>query len=217
MIKEKISKFVFNGFFLLPLLFAATDLYAQKTVNSGAQTAGFVIAADNTTDEPVIHYQRNISMLAGIDDVVSLSVFASGRVHVHYPIYMKKAGDYEMQLDDVELTALIQSLSAKGLLDFNEKAVKEKIQAAENAKRKKGELLVISDAVETVVDIRLDEFQKNKTSKKITKFHKQFKWKNIEQDAKRHKNNIEITNANRSIEQLKSVMKDKRLVKRPQR
>ena len=217
MIKVKMQKLLITGL-LLPLLLAASDAYAQKKVISGIDSAGFVIAAQGTSsdskaDEPVIYYQQNIQMLADIKDRISMSIFSDGRVFVHYPVYMKKAGDYEMQLDEPELLTLIQSLSGNGVLDFDEKKVKEKVQAVKNARRAKGELFVISDAVETVVDIRLDEYQKNKTSKIIKKFHKQFRWKNIEQDAVHYKNIAEIASAYRSVKHLQTMMQDKRLVK----
>ena len=205
---------------LLTLLLATTDAYAQKKVISSVDTAGFIIAAEEISvggesadGEPVIHYQLNVDMLANVDDRLSMSVFPSGLVQVHYPVYMKKAGDYEMQLDDSELITLVQSLSTNGMLEFDEKNVKEKIQRVKNARRAKGELYVVSDAVEVVVDIKLDEYQKNTKSKKIKKFHKQFKWRNIEHDAERHKSVDEITNAYRSVEDLQTMMRDVRLVK----
>lgn len=200
---------------LLPLLLAVTDSYAQKKVISSAESAGFIIEAVGAPvdKEPVVHYQLNIDMLADVDDRLSMSIFASGRVHVHYPVYMKKTGDYEMQLDEAELLTLIQSLSGNGVLDFDEKLVKEKIQAVKNKRRAKGELFAISDSVETVVDIKLEEYQKNKSSKKITKFHKRFKWKNIEQDAVHYKETVEIENAYKSVKHLRAMTRDVRLVK----
>lgn len=205
---------------LLILLLATTDAFAQKKVISGADTAGFVIATEevsagskSTDSEPVIHYQLNVDMLANVDDRLSMSVFPSGLVQVHYPVYMKKAGDYEMQLDESELITLVQSLSTNGVLEFDEKNVKEKIQRVKNTRRAKGEVYVVSDAVEIVVDVKLDEYQKNTKSKKIKNFHKQFKWRNIEQDAKRYKDTAEITGAYESIKHLRSMMRDDRLLK----
>lgn len=213
MIKEKLTKFITYGFLLLPLMVMVTDLHARKSVSSGAQTAGFVIAADDSVDELIIHYQRDVLMLAGIDDGVSMRIYASGRVLVHYPVYMKRAGDYQMQLDDEELITLIQSLSMHGVLDFDEKKVKEKIRKKEKSRRMRGEVFVISDAVDTRVDITLDEYQENSASKKIIKFQKRFNWRNIEQDAQQHKDLIEITGVYKSIQYLKLMMKDNRLLK----
>ena len=203
-----------NYFLLVFLLLNAPVLLAQKIVDSGANSAGFRFATDLTEAEPVIHYQQNIQMLSGIDDRPSLKVFGSGRVVVHFPVYMKKAGDYEMQLDDEELVDLIQSLSSNGVMDFDKNKVKSNVQSYKNELRKKGVLYEVSDAVETVIDIRLDEFQKNNKTKNIKSFYKQFKWKNIEQDAARYKQDSDITDAHDSVSHLNRMMKDVRLRKR---
>ncbi|MCK5665428.1 MAG: hypothetical protein KAI17_18195, partial [Thiotrichaceae bacterium] len=158
--------------------------------------------------------QQNIHMLSSITDRPSLSIFGDGQVIVHYPVYMKKAGDYEMWLDDAELVNLIRALSSDGIMDFDEKKVKEKVQSYKKTLKAKGQFYEISDAVETIVDIYLDEFQKNKASKKMKNFHKKFKWKNIEHDAARFKHDIDIIKANNSIENLNVLMKDERLLKR---
>ena len=177
----------------------------------------FLFATDNAASDPVIHYQQNIHMLSAVDDLPSLRVFGNGRVLVHYPAYMKKAGDYEMQLNDAELVNLIQSLSSNGVMDFVEAKVKAKKQAFEKALKAKGQFYAISDAVETIVNINHDEYQKNKTSKKIKDFHKKFSWKNIEHDANRYQHDLDITKANKAISDLKVLMKDDRLLKRAPR
>lgn len=214
MITEKLKKFIFNGCLLISMSVAAAPLHAKKIVISGDHDAGFIIAADKNASEPVIHYQQNIEMLAGMNDRVSISIFGNGRVLVHYPVYMKRAGDYEMQLDETELLDLIQELSGNGVMDFDEQKVRGKVQTYKKALREKGEFYEISDAVETVVDIQLDEYQKNNKSKKLKKFHKKFAWKNLEQDASRYAHDTEITKANNSVTHFKALMKDNRLIKR---
>ena len=198
------------------LLLNASGVCAQKIVNSGEQSAGFRFATEAGVNEPVIHFQQNIQMLSGIDDRPVVRVYGNGRVTVHYPVYMKKAGDYEMQLDEAELVALIQSLSSNGLMVFDAKKVKDKIKQYKKAEKAKGQFHAISDAVESVIEIKLDEYQENNKAKKIEKFHKQFRWKNIEHDAARYKHDSEIIKANNSVTHFKGLMKDKRLLKRGQ-
>ena len=206
-----------SALLLFSLLFVSSVLYAQKIIDSSDLSAGFSFADNDAVTEPVIYYQQNIQMLSGINDRPSLSVFGNGRVLVHYPAYMKKAGDYEMQLDDVELVNLLQSLANNGIIGFDENKVKADLKAYKKALKDKGQFYEISDAEETIIDIKFDEFQKNKTSKKIKGFHKQFKWKNIEHDASRYKHDKDITKANNSVTKLKGLMKDARLVKKDQR
>ncbi|GMR01384.1 MAG: hypothetical protein BMS9Abin19_0763 [Gammaproteobacteria bacterium] len=217
MYKFKAKKYFYSCLLLVFLLSNAPVLLAQRIVDSGVQSAGFRFSTDKAAAVPIIHYQQNIQMLSGVDDRPSLKVFGSGRVVVHYPAYMKKAGDYEMQLSIVELVALIHSLSSNGIMDFDEKKITDKIKIDKKASIKKGEYYKVSDSVESVVDIRLDEYQKNTASVKLKGFSKHFKWKNIEHDAIRFKNVSEVARANLSIVHLKALMKDARLVKRVQR
>jgi len=194
----------------------APVLLAQKIIESSAQSAGFVYATDESVSEPVIHFQQNIEMLAQTDDRPSLQVFGNGRVLVHYPVYMKKAGDYEMQLADQELAALLDELSRDGVIDFDETKVKQAVSEEQKLARAKGEFYAVSDAVETVIVIRLDEYQKNSSSPKIKKLKKDFRWKNIEQDAVHYRNNKAILKANNSVAKIKGLMNDQRLLKKGQ-
>jgi len=206
---------------LLVLMFSilnVSSLHAQKIVASGNKSAGFRFSTEisdsaHVSVRPIIHYQQNIAMLSGIDDRPSLSVYGDGHVVVHYPEYMKKAGDYEMKLSDDELVGLIQSLSENGVLDFDEDKVKKDIRAKRKAHKERGQFYAISDATETVVEVRLDEYQKNKLSKRIKNFNKRFRWKNIEHDAARFKQQRDIVDANRATLRFQGMMKDSRLKK----
>ena len=193
-----------------------TDSFAQKiSVESGQQTAGFSFTVDGSEAEPVIYYQRNIEMLSTTADKVSLSVYGDGRVLVHYPVYMKKAGDYEMHLSNAELENLLKALSRNGIMDFEENEVREKVKAEKKALRAKGRFFSISDTVETNIDIKLVDYRKNASSAIQKNFYKKFKWDNIEHDA-RYYNNTALTKANNSVLLLKGFTEDRRLVRKGQ-
>lgn len=211
MSQSKTIKHFFTALLPMFLLFNTSVLFAQKIVASGEQLAGFRFD-DTASAAPIIEYQQNIDMLSVVDDKPSLRVYGNGHVLVHNPIYMKNAGDFEMQLSDAELVSLVRDLSSNGILAFDEKKVKEKVRVYDKKMKDKGLFYGVSDGLETIVDIKLDEYQKDKKSKKIKAFSKRFKWKNIEQDAIRHKDALEITKANESIKRLNSLMKDQRLV-----
>ena len=209
-------------FALLLTLLSAGIVHAQKRVPAGKDTTGFSFSTASPVSmsvadmpsEPVIHYQLDIAMLADIDDRPTMSVFGDGRVEVHYPVYMKKAGDYRMQLAEGELVDLIQSLSANGVLEFDDSKVKKSIRDKKKQQRAKGQLYAISDSAETVIDVRLDEYQKDSSAKAVKHFHKRFRWADIEHQARRYPQQREIVNANRSVQQLRGLMKDHRLVRR---
>ena len=197
------------------LLFAQVDI-SRLSVASSANTAGFSYTKNSaaTSAAPVIFYQQLIEMLSTTDDMPSLKVYGNGHVLVHIPVYMKNAGDYEMDFDDTRMVNLIQSLSTDGILDFDEQKTADKVNASEKNLRAKGQFHTISDAVYSIVDIKLDEYQKSSSSKKQTGFHKRFQWKNIEHDARRHHQISEITNAGIAISQLQALLHDARLVRK---
>jgi len=203
--------------FIVSLLFGTSDIYAQRVIQSGVQSAGFRFSSDKKASNPVIYYQQNIQMLSGIDDRLSVSIFGDGRVFVHYPVYMKKAGDYEMKLNEDELASMLRSLSSDGIMDFDETKVKKNRKKYQQSMRSKGQLYAVSDAVVTTIDVRLDEYQKNKSARKVKNFRKQVKLKNIEHDAKRFKFDPDITKANNAVLNLKTLMKDARLLKQGRR
>lgn len=216
MSKSKTINYFFTALLPVFLLFSAPALFAQKIIASGEQLAGFRFD-DTALAEPIIEYQQNIDMLSAIEDKPSLRVFGDGRVLVHYPVYMKKAGDYEMQLNADELVDLIRDLSSNGIMDFDEKKVKEKVLEHKKRLSAKGQFYEVSDALETVVNVKLDEYQKDKKSKKIKSFTTQFKWKNIEHDAARYKDALDIAKANKSIQVLNRLMNDPRLISKRSR
>ena len=215
--------------FLLALCFSE-PVYSANTVTVVAAEKGKIHAAGfkftrngvakrsgtSSSAQPIIHYQQNIHMLSAVDDRPTFQVYGDGRVLVHYPVYMKMAGDYEMQLEEAELIDLLHSLSDNGVMDFDEKKHKAGRRSEKQSLKVKGQYYAISDIVETVVEIRLDEYQKNTSSKKIRNFYKKFKWDNLEQDAKRFKNIKVLAQSNKSVSDMKKLMKDVRLTRRNQ-
>ncbi len=212
---------VLCGLFLSPLLQAAPAAKPQLpapvpempqtglkplAVNASPGTAGFTLPA--TSSEPIIVYRRNISMLANQDPIPLLQVFADGRVKVHFPEYMKNAGDYEYQLSRAELIALVRGLSSHGVMDFDRQRVQHEKQMHDHKlKQEKGELHYISDSLETVVDIRLQNYQKSATAAKQANFQQRFSWKNLEHDARRYKNNRTIQSAATAIQELDKLLR----------
>ncbi len=213
--------------FLLALCIS-TPVYSAESVMVAAgdknknHAAGFKFAKNSVANGsgaassslPIIHYQQNIHMLATANDRPAVQVFGDGRVWVHYPVYMKMAGDYEMQLDEAELIDLLHSLSDNGVMDFHTKKHKAERKSERQSFKAKGQYFAISDTLETIIEIRLDEYQKNNSSNNIKNFYKKFKWNNLEHDARHFKKIKALAQSNQSVNNLKKLMKDVRLTKR---
>jgi hypothetical protein len=169
-----------------------------------------------TDDIPVIEYTLDQHMLAQRDPTPLLRVYGSGRVRVHFPVYMKKAGDYEMQLSHAELNALLRMLADKSVMDFDAAAIGQERQQLETARRAAtGEFFHVSDATDTVINIKLNQYQRTASSPRINAFSKQFRWRNLEHDAKRFPQAVRFTNAADASAALRALCEHPALQKRP--
>jgi len=173
-----------------------------------------VFKYSETATEPVIEYNLVHDMLAEPDPEPLLRVYGNGRVHVHYPAYMKKAGDYELQLSKPELNALIRDLANDGIIDFDKNTIREQRKQLEEQQRDQtGVLHYVSDSSHTVIDVRLDEYQKNPNSEKIKDLQTQFFWPDLKQDAQRFPKSQSIRDANSAAQRLNTLTQHHNLVK----
>lgn len=166
--------------------------------------------------EPVIEYAEVQEMLAAPDPAPLLRVYGDGRAHVHLPEYMKRAGDYELRLPPAELNTLIRSLAQDGIIDFDPVAVEQaRQQAIAQQRASAGTLSAISDATETVITVRLDEYQRGPAAAPILKLNKRFAWKNLEQDARRFPQSQALQRAAAGQQRLRALLARPDLQKLP--
>ncbi|MEN8803476.1 MAG: hypothetical protein ABF297_16010 [Thiogranum sp.] len=167
-----------------------------------------------TAAEPVIEYNLVHHMLAEPDPEPLLRIYGNGRVHVHYPAYMTRAGDYELQLNQPELQALLHALATDGIIDFDPaKTRSRRQQLGAQQRAANGSMLYISDSSDTVIDIRLNEYQKGPDTARVLNLKKRFVWPDLKQDARRFPQLGEITNANNAAQRLETLLHRDDLVK----
>jgi hypothetical protein len=167
-----------------------------------------------TASEPVIEYNLVHDMIAEPDPEPLLRVYGDGRVHVHYPAYMQKAGDYQLKLTQGQLNVLIRELANDGVIDFDRHKARHLRERLETERRNKNrELFHYSDDSHTVISIRLDEYQKSATTGKSTNIRKQFSWPNLKQDARRFPESQALKEASRAADRLEDLIIRQDLVK----
>ena len=91
-------------------------------------------------------------------------------------------------------------------MEFDRERVSREKNIHDLKMKQKGQLHYVSDSLETVVDIRLKNYQKISTSALQANFSKRFSWKNLEQDARRYKNNHSIQSAAIGIKELDKLI-----------
>ncbi|MEE9343021.1 MAG: hypothetical protein V3V12_05280, partial [Gammaproteobacteria bacterium] len=198
---------LFYGGCLVGVIVNSPQVYAEQKVLPRIADLVPQFSFSTGAAQPIIEYTLNHAMLAEQDSTPLLQVFGNGLVKVHYPVYMKKAGDYEQMLTPDELKNLLASLSDNGLMEFNPEAVRHyKKQTDQQQRLSGGALYNISDTTETNITIRLDAYQRNKFSGKVTNMLRQFSWKNLEHDARRYPQSSDIQGALSGEKRLRQLM-----------
>ncbi len=181
---------------LVTLVAALCTVLPAHAENNQAPGLRPVFQYSASSSEPVIEYNVVNHMLAQQDPVPLLRIYGNGRVHVHIPAYMKRAGDYELTMSSVELNELLRQLADDGILDFDPAAAKQEKQQLKAARRAaSGELFHASDASDSHINIKLAQYQRSAASPRISSFSRQFRWRNLEFDAKNIPESVVIRKA----------------------
>jgi hypothetical protein len=106
--------------------------------------------------EPLLALSYQGGFIKNPDPTPFVRVYPGGRVLIHYPAYMKRAGDYELQLSESEIEALLSSFADRQVLTLEPDALN---QMAAQVRAEEGLSVPEGDhGVATVVEIRADEF-----------------------------------------------------------
>jgi hypothetical protein len=148
-----------------------------------AVAQGAAIAPDSSTAAPlafdypqdpaavVVSLTEELGALEVLDPGPSLRIYGDGRLVVHYPEYMTRAGDYELWLNRAEMGTLLRSLLARRVVEFDAAAVrrtKRDVIAARRAAaaaRTPGQgeggavMHATFDASTTRIELRLDRYR----------------------------------------------------------
>ncbi len=93
--------------------------------------------------ELILEYRREVSMVSGQDNTMRLKIFADGRVSVHYPAFMRRAGEHQSSLTAGELNRLMASMYASGMADFEPETAENNIKRLSRGSTDSGRLRLI--------------------------------------------------------------------------
>ncbi len=152
------------------------------------------IEPDRRPETAVVTYREILGEIGHADRGPTLTVFGDGRMVAHYPVYMKRAGDYERRLSSSELAALLGSLAAKGVLDFDAAAVRGAARASLAAAHARARatntpiaLFEASDASTTVIEVNVDRYRPAAAgAREVRGLAKRVAWTALRTDAQRH-------------------------------
>ncbi len=139
------------------LLFAPLALAA--CLSGGLPSAATAQDADvDYSRDPrvaVVTWTEVSGEIANPDTKPRLVVYGDGLAVAHYPPYMKRAGDFELQLSEAEMAALVRGLVQNGLVEFGPGAVRGAARAA----AARGVERVSTDLSTTVIELRLSHYR----------------------------------------------------------
>lgn len=161
--------------------------------------ADSVIAADEPL--PILDYQREMSLVADSDNSMRLQVFADGRINVHYPFFMRRAGDYQMALNATELNQLMSEMHSFGLDVFDPVQVKQEVSRAVSRAE--------SDQL-SVIKLRTDEDIISIKMATDNGMH-EFSYQQLKGQLLRHPQMESLLNLSNAISMLNELMHDSRL------
>ena len=168
------------------------------------------LLANHCTDRHVIHYSKQAnavvleydvthSLIAMEKDHPLLRVYGDGRVVVHYPSYMKQAGNYESTLSPEQMQRLLTSMATNCFFNFNPTAVLQErnnalqVKASESINSNQPVLFNVSDSstmqvtltVQSIVEQANNGTTLIRSSNEVATQHIDVAWKNLQIDAQR--------------------------------
>ncbi len=183
---------------------------AAAQTNSGAAAASpAVVEFSRDASTVLVNFREQLGALEDEDPGPSLTVYGDGRVAVHYPRYMKRAGDYTLQLGPEELGALMRSLASRRLFEFDEAAVR---QRKAEAARSRAQLFEVFDATTIEIELRVERYQRVPGAPELRNVHKRLAWHGLRADAKHYPEVAELVDLAAAHQELRALMERPDLV-----
>lgn len=173
---------------VLGLVLAMPVLVLSAASSHGQDTPAIAFSQDG--GKVIIQMTRVLGEFRG-DGVPVLRVYGDGTVRVHFPVGMRKAGDYTMRLTAAQLKELLNSLALKGVLDFDSEAVRAEVRAV-RAKARAADanslLRSVSDKTLTHIEVNLASYKAANAGSAETNVQKKVAWAGLRDDAKEYAN-----------------------------
>ena len=118
------------------------------------------------------------------DDTPLVRVYGDGRVAVHFPDYMRRAGDYELTLPGSTVQELVRT-AVDTLLPFDAGATESEVLALEAAERNNGLIVDVSDEATTILEVRFERHRPEGSAEDMRDGVKRVVWTGLVDDASR--------------------------------
>lgn len=159
-------------------------------LTGGSAIAQLVIDYPRDRATVVVSFMEVPGEIKDQDPGPSLRIHGDGYVIVHYPRYMKRAGDYALQLSPQEMEDLMRSLiDHKKILEFDETAARRSKRDSAIALQEgsRSNLSAVLDASVTVIDLRVNRYKPaGGNGQEILNVDKKILWHGLRSDARQY-------------------------------
>jgi len=156
----------------------------------------FAQASFQYAQEPntlVVALRRTSGVVGDPDPIPLLRIYGDGSVRVHFPSYLKRAGDYKLQLSRTEMESLLASLIENGLMGFDpQTATRQKQEIAQHPTTgaqqsgAQGSVSKLVDGDTTVIEIHLESYTAADGTT-TTDWSKKISWYSLQWDAEEYR------------------------------
>ncbi len=175
----------------IAIALGAAPAAAQIPWAAAPPEPGFEYASDPQT--LVLAFSEVLGELAEADPGPTLRLYGDGRLAVHYPAYMRRAGEYSGRLSPNEMHDLMASLIGKKLVEFDTGKVRGRVRAAAAARRRgaadaRGEpvLFATSDPSRIEITLNLDRYRPAGSGPELRHVARRISWRGLRADAGRY-------------------------------
>ena len=118
------------------------------------------------------------------DETPLVRVYGDGRVAVHFPDYMRRAGDYELTLPGSTVRELVGT-AVDTLLSFDAAETESDVLVLEAAERRDGLIVDVADEATTILEVRFERYRPEGAAEEIRDGVKRVAWTGLVNDAGR--------------------------------
>ncbi len=162
------------------------------------------------SDAPVLlDYQREISMLEEADNSVNVKLYADGTVEIHYPFFMRLAGDYRFQLSAGETNQILQTLQQLGVDRFDAPAVKQALALEQSAAHEA--LRLPGQSIRIITDPEITRLSIAATAADLNRSTNDFSFIGVRSNAELYPQVTALTDLATALDMLDALANDTRM------
>ena len=193
--------------------FILTALVLIFTPYPESAQAQEIIQVVRSPSNLVIKLKEHIGEIDFSLEAPSIEIYGDGLVLVFYPVYMKRAGRYQMQLSDQQLDALLNDMHNKRIPDFNREVVKQNMTTAAARQAQSGVLYYSSDPSTTIFELNLESYSPDLSTKTPAPISQKIIWSGLRSDARQFPEIQAVQSLYETHLQLLTLMEHPNLVK----